>query len=92
MPKTKQAATNTLSDADQAELLKLPLHTSVASVPARVNSQIVTGTSRVGSHTRQSLFSVDLSAKKTESRADAIGGPMRRGAHALDPLSPTLPC
>ena len=28
MPKTKQAATNTLSDADQTELLKLPLHTS----------------------------------------------------------------
>ena len=28
MPKTKQAATNTLSDADQGELLDLPLHTS----------------------------------------------------------------
>ena len=28
MPKTKQVATNTLSDADQADLLKLPLHTS----------------------------------------------------------------
>ena len=28
MPKMKQAATNTLSDTDQAELLKLPLHTS----------------------------------------------------------------